>query len=97
MRRARKTDNTHTVIRNGLRAAGYEVLDLSGVGMGVWDMLVRRGEFRCWLEAKSSGGELTGAEQIFSDYAPGPFVVAESLEEAIYRLGIAELEFRDRA
>jgi hypothetical protein len=37
-RYARKVDTNHADIRNGLRAAGYLVLDLSAAGNGVPDL-----------------------------------------------------------
>jgi hypothetical protein len=40
-RHARKTDRNHAEIRDGLRALGYEVLDLSAAGCGVPDLAVR--------------------------------------------------------
>lgn len=40
-RYARRTDRNHAEIRDGLRALGWEVLDLSGAGDGVGDMGVK--------------------------------------------------------
>lgn len=37
---ARRTDANHQLIRDGLRAEGWDVLDLSGAGDGVGDLCV---------------------------------------------------------
>lgn len=39
-RYARRIDSNHIALREGLRAARYEVLDMSGVGSGVPDLCV---------------------------------------------------------
>jgi hypothetical protein len=41
VRHAKRVDNNHAAIRDGLRDYGYEVLDLSAVGGGVPDLAVR--------------------------------------------------------
>lgn len=38
-RYAKKTDANHADIRDGLKALGWEVLDTSGIGQGVPDLL----------------------------------------------------------
>ncbi len=40
MRHAKRVDRNHAEIRDGLRALGYQVLDLSGAGQGVADLAV---------------------------------------------------------
>ena len=53
MRHARKVDVNHGPIRDSLRAAGFEVLDLSAVGGGVPDLCVRIGNGKSlFLEVK---------------------------------------------
>lgn len=40
--RAKRTDRNHAEIRDGLRAHGYDVCDLSDCGHGVPDLVVRQ-------------------------------------------------------
>jgi hypothetical protein len=39
--RGRRVDANHGLIRDQLRADGWEVLDTSGVGGGIWDLIVK--------------------------------------------------------
>jgi hypothetical protein len=41
VRHARRVDENHALLRDGLRGLGFDVLDLSGVGGGVPDLCVR--------------------------------------------------------
>lgn len=85
--RARRTDGTHAAIRDGLRELGAEVTDLSGVGGGIPDMIVRWRGRSVWMDAKTSGG---GETSLQSDLWPrlpgGPVIVARSVEDAVSQI-----------
>lgn len=83
---ARKTDRNHAPIRQALRDAGWQVLDLSGVGRGVPDLLARRGDVRVWVEVKVDGEELTQPEAAFFEWAPGPKIIATDPALAVHEL-----------
>ncbi len=91
MRHARRTDANHAEIRDGLRALGYDVLDLSDVGGGIPDLCVNRKDFRLppfFFEVKDgkkppSQRRLTTAESKWMEYCGGITFVVTSLEEAI--------------
>jgi hypothetical protein len=91
MRHAKRTDRNHGEIRDGLRADGYLVDDLSDVGQGVPDLAVQSP--RGWppalfVEIKDgkkppSARKLTEAEVRFmSLIGPDRYKVANSLLEA---------------
>jgi hypothetical protein len=66
VRYAKKVDNNHAEIRDGLRDYGYEVGDLSAVGGGVPDLMVRIVNGRSlFLEVKDS--RIKKAEQALTD------------------------------
>ena len=81
---ARKTDNAHAVIRDGLRKAGYRVWDCSQYGNGFPDLLAQaRGEFFLF-EIKSKYGKLKPKEQDFYDlFGSGRVYIVRTLEDAI--------------
>lgn len=64
MRRAAKVDTAHAAIVNALRGVGGVVIDLSGVGGGVPDLLVYSSRTGCYylLEVKAARGRLTAAQ-----------------------------------
>lgn len=96
MRRRARVDSTQGEIVRTLRAAGFNVVDLSRVGGGVPDLMVG-GRGGTWLvEAKSPGrmnaenaaGTLT-AQRGFRDTWRGcPVIVATSGVEALRAMGV---------
>lgn len=85
MRFARRTDANHAEIRDGLRAAGFPVLDLSGAGHGVPDLSVLAAPGKVvFLEVKTSEKEkLTKAEAEWFKFAGNVSAVVWSLEQAL--------------
>jgi hypothetical protein len=96
MRHARRTDANHAEIRDGLRAAGYPVLDLSGCGLGVPDLSVLVGERKSiFLEVKdgakpASAQKLTDAEETWFKFNGHNSRVVTSLEMALQVVKEAE-------
>lgn len=88
-RYARKVDTNHGAIRDGLRAAGYEVLDLSAAGQGVPDLAVRIGPGKSvWLEVKrpdikKRDQAMTTEQQVFWYYFNQDMHIVQTLEEAL--------------
>lgn len=84
---AKRTDGNHTEIRDGLRACGYNVLDLSKAGCGVPDLLaVSKAGASVFLEVKQHGGKLTAAERKWNETYTGLSYVVFSLEDALEKL-----------
>lgn len=84
IRYAKRTDNTHAAIRDGLRGAGWIVTDFSHVGSGVPDMRATRGDIGVWIEAKSEGGEVERAQVKFAALcSESVFIAAVTREYAI--------------
>lgn len=96
IRRAAKRDGNHAEIGDGLRKLGYSVLDLADHGDGVPDFAIGWApESGCrggaaLLEIKKPGPpssrKLTPKEQAVYDRWDGPFVIAQTLEEAAAEL-----------
>lgn len=89
MRFAKRTDDNHAEIRDGLRAAGYPVLDLSGCGNGIPDLsvLIAPG-VSLFLEVKDgnkakSAQKLTEKEEAFMEHWKQHTRVVNSLEAAL--------------
>jgi hypothetical protein len=88
-RYARRTDENHALVRDGLRRAGFDVLDLSGAGAGVPDLLVRIGVGKSHhIEVKDgdkpkSAQALTKAQEDWWKFAHCDTSIVTSLEEAI--------------
>lgn len=96
MRRAARTDGNQQEIIDALRAAGCGVVDLSGVGGGVPDLLVEGPVFP-WamtlLEVKDSSQpknkrKLTPAQEKFHAGWRGPLFVVETVAEALAAVGV---------
>ena len=84
---AKRTDGNHAEIRDGLRAAGYNVLDLSKAGCGVPDLLViSKAGASVFMEIKQPGCKLTEAERKFHQTYTGLCYVVFSLEDALEKL-----------
>lgn len=89
MRHAKRTDRNHAEIRDGLRADGWDVLDLSDVGGGVPDLCVRHpeGQIPLFLEVKDgskppSARALTEAEKTWHRFCGYITTTVLSLEGA---------------
>ena len=84
---AKRTDGNHAEIRDGLRQAGYNVLDLSKAGQGVPDILaVAKCGASVFMEIKQPGCKLTDAERKFHTTYTGLIFVVFSLEDALEKL-----------
>lgn len=94
MRLRAKVDGNHRQIVDALRAAGRRVLDLSRVGQGCPDLLVRWGSSMVLMEIKLPLGPKGGssrsklnAEQV--EFArQWPVVVVRSVAEALAATGV---------
>lgn len=90
-RRAARKDANHIEIADGLRAAGYSVLDLSQSGDGIPDCAIGRPGFACIAELKNgnkppSKRRLTPDQERVLNAWTGPKIVAISLEDALAQL-----------
>ena len=91
MRYAKRTDNNHAEIRDGLRRAGFPVLDLSACGGGVPDLSVLvdvENKRNLFLEVKDgdkppSAQDLTEAEKEWFKFAGWNSRKVNSLEQAL--------------
>ena len=85
MRYAKRIDDNHAEIRDGLRALGHDVLDTSSLGGGVGDLAVKVSPtMSIWLEIKRSKSEkLTDKEVIFKMFWFDVYHVVTSVEEAV--------------
>jgi len=84
---AKRVDGNHAEIVTGLRAAGYNVLDLSKAGCGVPDALaVAKCGASVFLEIKVAGNQLTPAEKKFHATYTGLCYIVFSLEDALDKL-----------
>lgn len=84
-------DATHAVIVTGLRQLGYYVIELTGAGGGVPDIVVysRRSDAPVWLELKSAKGKLRESQVAWRDAAVARglrVATARSLDEALAAL-----------
>lgn len=95
MRRAARTDACHHAIVQALRKVGCQVLDLSQVGNGCPDLLVRTPDgywyqrpSQCVLmEIKTPRGTLTADQKRFHAAWRG-VVVVRSVSEALAAVGV---------
>lgn len=80
--RAKRTDSNHSDIVNQLRQCGLSVVDLSGVGNGVPDILISDSSNMWLCELKSRFGKLTPAQQKWHLMWRGkPPIIAKTFEE----------------
>ena len=70
MRRAHRVDVNHTEIVRAFEKLGARVLDLSRVGRGVPDLLVRFRNRMRFVEVKSEKGKLNKAQEEFATEWP---------------------------
>ena len=85
MRYAKRIDDNHAEIRDGLRELGHDVLDTSSLGGGVGDLVVKVSPtMSIWIEIKRSKSEkLTDKEVIFKMYWFDVYHVVTSVDEAV--------------
>lgn len=87
-RYAKKVDANHAEIRDGLRALGHEVLDLSAAGQGIPDLAVKIGPGMLhFLEVKDgdkplSKQALTPQQELWHSFAWRITSKVRNLEEA---------------
>lgn len=89
-RRAYRKDANHGSVGDFIRAHGWSVLDLAQHGVSV-DFVVAKYGWACLLEVKDgskppSDRQLTPKEKALRDQWDGPYVLAESPEEALSKL-----------
>lgn len=87
---ARRRDDNHADIRDGLRDCGFEVEDIGGLGGGIGDLLCKhRGTKRVrFMEVKDpkkppSARKLTPAEKRMQALLGELHVVVETLQDAV--------------
>lgn len=79
-----KVDQEHGIIRDGLRAAGYFVVDTSEVGKDFPDLLsVSKADRTVLLEVKTDGEYPTEGQVLFLFRFPGPISLVFTIEEAL--------------
>ena len=87
---ARRTDDNHAAIRDGLRAPelGYEVIDRSNIGRGEPDLMVKTRQYQrpLWVEIKMPGEHLTAAESTFFEFWGDCCIMVTSIEDAINQI-----------
>lgn len=91
MRYACRTDRNHAEVRDGLRAKGHDVCDLSDIGGGVPDLVVRqpaRIPSMVFFEVKDgekppSARELTPKQKRWRKYCGEITFTVTTLEEAL--------------
>lgn len=81
--RARKVDCNHAEVVAALRKVGCEVMDLSRVGNGCADLLVRLGFKLRLIEIKRPGGKLNPTQQDWHRRWLPHVCVVETPEQAI--------------
>jgi hypothetical protein len=94
--RAKRRDGNHKTIGDYLRAQGWSVLDIADHGDGVPDYAVSKPRFAALVEVKDpeqppSKRKLTEKEQKVKDDWQGPYVIAETGEQAHADLCVAML------
>ena len=94
VRYAKRVDENHAEIRDGLRELGFEVTDCSGLGQGVADLSVRTSPtMSVWLEVKKDKKEgLTDPEVIFKMLWFDVYHVVTSIEEAVTAINFQKLK-----
>ena len=89
---ARKVDLNQAEIVAALRADGWEVRDMHKCGYGIYDLLVRKGGLRFWIEVKQPGEQLTPAEDELLEWIPGRVFVVQDAQQAVDLLAPFERE-----
>lgn len=90
MRRAARTDGNHGSMVESLRALGFSVLSLAGLGKGVPDLLIARNGRNWLVEVKKpkgprggGGGRLTPDQVKFHAEWKARIVVARDLGDVV--------------
>jgi hypothetical protein len=93
-RHAKRTDENHAELRDGLRALGHEVFDFSHVGGGVADLAVKATPtMSLWLEVKKDKKEkLTDKEVIFKMLFFDCYRVVVTIDDAVNAIEQFKLE-----
>ena len=80
---AKRVDNTHAEVRDGLRELGYYVIDMSKVGDDFPDLLVvSKSGVIVLLEVKTPGEYPTEGQVAFLNHFTGPASLVFGLETA---------------
>lgn len=83
-RYAARVDNSHALIRDAIRKAGFYTFDTHALGGGFPDLLaVSRSGRVILFEIKSPGEWLTPREAVFFEEYPAALHVIHTAEEAI--------------
>lgn len=99
MRNAKRTDANHAEIRDGLRAAGFKVADLSACGGGVSDLCVKHPDLKwpgvpAFIEVKASAKKKHTEAQIqWLEFCGGISYRADSLSMALTALELHRTRF----
>jgi hypothetical protein len=99
-RYAKRVDRNHSEIRDGIKAAGYPVLDLSGVGGGVPDLCAQYGPgLSLFFEVKrpdikKAAQAMTEAQEVWWRFNWQVTRIVQTLEEAIQELKHAKAQTR---
>ena len=72
---SRRVDSDQSAIVARLRAAGYSVLSLSGIGKGCPDLLVGKDGVNYLCEVKASKGKLTPEQEQFLSQWQGTITI----------------------
>lgn len=83
-----KRDANHAEIVAALEAHGRRVIDLSGVGGGVPDILVACGSGMWLMEIKGAKGKLSPVQVAFRQHWPRKVYVVRDAIEALHVTGI---------
>lgn len=78
---ARRVDVNHGEIAETFRACGFQVLDLSRLGKGIPDLLVKHGGFWALVEVKDVKGKLRASQEAFR--ATWPVLVIRTVDEVL--------------
>jgi Holliday junction resolvase len=83
---SRRVDSDQSAIVARLRAAGYSVLSLSGIGKGCPDLLVGKDGVNYLCEVKASTGKLTPEqEQFFTQWQGSVTILTLEFLEALLK------------
>jgi hypothetical protein len=86
-RYARRKDNNQNEIVELIRWNGYSVLDLSGAGNGVPDLLISNAANMWLAEIKNKYGKLTPVQEKFHrNWGGKPIITAYSFEELLQKV-----------
>ena len=80
---ARRTDNNHAEIRDGLRRLGYRVADTHRLGKSYPDLVVADKKRMLWVEVKGETGELSEGQVKFITQWLGHVIVATTVEDVV--------------